>query len=195
MTSTHKPTTGSPDGQCRMSHLVFILTLFTAFFSGISQAGAAPEFFTRFGESGSAAGQINYGRGVAADPASGNVYLADEGNNRIDVFTAWGRFVKAWGWGVLDGAKEAQECTMASGCRAGVPGGGTGQLDGPNGVAIDSNGNVYVFEQRNLRVQKFDSSGHFILAFGGDVVAQGPGNSSNDEGQEITIAADRETSG
>lgn len=168
---------------------VSICFLFAMSLAGASPAAAAPEFFTRFGESGSGAGQLSFGRGIAADPVSGDVYVADEGNNRIDEYTAWGQFVRAWGWGVADGAREAQECTSASGCLMGLPGGGAGQLNGPNGVAIDSSGNVYVFERQNERVQKFDSSGHFILAFGGDVVAQGPDNSTNDETQEITVAA------
>jgi hypothetical protein len=37
------------------------------------------------------------------------------------------------------------------------------------GLAVDADGNVYVFEWINLRVQKFSPSGQFLLMFGGDV--------------------------
>ena len=136
-----------------------------------------------------AAGETTGPAGMAADPVSGHIYVADYFNKRISEFTAWGEFVKAWGWGVRDGSAEPQTCTVATTCRRGLPGGGAGQLDGPQGVALDSAGDVYVFESANLRVQKFDPEGNFLLAFGGDVVASGPGDSSNDEVQEIAIAA------
>jgi hypothetical protein len=152
-------------------------------------AAAAPEFFSRIGESGSGAGQLSEGRGVAADPVSGHVLVADWGNNRINEFTAWGEFVKAWGWGVRDGGKELQTCTEATGCLKGLAGGGNGQLRRPNGITVGPGGDVYVFERENQRVQKFDATGKFLLAFGGDVVANGPGNSASDEEQELTVAA------
>jgi hypothetical protein len=111
-------------------------------------------------------------RGIAVNPTSGNVYVADQQNSRIVELTAWGEFLRAWGWGVSDGSAELQVCTSAATCHTGIAGGGRGELTSPQGIAIDSAGNVYVAEgdvSKNRRVQKFDSEGHFILMFGGKV--------------------------
>src|SRR4051812_45792000 len=45
---------------------------------------------------------------IAVDEASGDVYILDSGNNRVERFDSHGTFVKAWGWGVATGAKELQ---------------------------------------------------------------------------------------
>lgn len=173
---------------------VSLLVLFTP------AAGAAPlpELLTQLSPGGSAtgsgAGEINYPRSVATSPVNGHVYVGDVNNARIDEFTAWGVFVRSWGWGVDTGAPEFQICTAASTCQAGIIGGGAGQLGGTfqgtlQGVAVDTSGYVYVFDHDNHRVQKFAPDGQFLLAWGGDVVAQGPGNSPTDEQQEIVVAA------
>jgi DNA-binding beta-propeller fold protein YncE len=135
---------------------------------------AQPPLFTHIPEdteSAAAAGQLNNPQAVASDPATGHIYVADQLNRRIDEFTAWGEFVKAWGWGVDTGAKELQTCTVASDCQAGLPGTGAGQFSLlPNGgVAVDSEGNVYAGDMENHRVEKFNSDGEFLLMFGGGV--------------------------
>lgn len=52
-----------------------------------------------------------------------------------------------------------------------TPFGSSGATDGkfnrPQGVAIDSSGNIWVVDKNNNRVQKFDESGKFLLQFGG----------------------------
>lgn len=49
----------------------------------------------------------------------------------------------------------------------GSEGEGAGQLDRPSGIAVDtSNGRLYVADAANGRVDVFDSSGNFIMAFG-----------------------------
>jgi WD40 repeat protein len=62
-----------------------------------------------------------------------------------------------------------EACTAESGCKAGTEGAGVGQLNAARGMAVDANGNVYLREVNNLRVQKFDSAGRFVLMFGGEV--------------------------
>lgn len=126
------------------------------------------------GIGGSGAGEMNFPGAVAASPVGeGHVYVADTSNERIDEFSAWGEFLQAWGWGVADGTPTSQKCTQASGCRAGVTGGGAGQFDdvGGAGIATDTSGDVYVGESGNHRVQKFDASGSFLLMFGRNVNA------------------------
>ncbi len=57
----------------------------------------------------------------------------------------------------------------------------------PSGAATDSNGNVYVADSYNDRIQKFDSSGNFLRAWGKDVVASGPDETG--AGFEICVVA------
>jgi DNA-binding beta-propeller fold protein YncE len=42
------------------------------------------------------------------------------------------------------------------------PGAGDGELNGPNDVAVDAEGNVYVADDVSHRVQKFDGSGNIL---------------------------------
>jgi DNA-binding beta-propeller fold protein YncE len=139
--------------------------------AGTSAARAADDLpkFWKACPVGSEAGECNIPRGVATDPDNGDLYVADQDNNRIVVLDVWGQFVRAWGWGVRDGAPELQVCDMASGCRAGTAGEGAGQLGTPQGVAVGTDGAVYVVDKQNHRVQKFDRAGHFLLMFGGGV--------------------------
>ncbi len=112
---------------------------------------------------GSGAGEPGAPVGVATDP-SGDVYVADANNNRIEEFSAAGAFIKAYGWGVSDGASQFETCTTT--CQAGIAGGGAGQLDSPQGVAIDSSGDVYVAAYYNERIDEFSAAGAFIKAYG-----------------------------
>ena len=50
-------------------------------------------------------------RGIAADPITGHVFVADMANQRVVEFDAWGQFVKAWGWGVRDGKGNCRAAT------------------------------------------------------------------------------------
>lgn len=84
----------------------FVVTFFacTAMLTAPSVlAEESPEELTQFGLTGTGAGQTTNPRGVASSPATGHVYVSDLQNQRIDEFTAWGEFVKAWGWGVVGG--------------------------------------------------------------------------------------------
>ena len=48
----------------------------------------------------------------------------------------------------------------------GSNGGGQGQFSGPHGIEVDDEGNVYVVDTGNNRVQKFNSDGEFLLTWG-----------------------------
>jgi DNA-binding beta-propeller fold protein YncE len=121
-------------------------------------------------ESGSGAGQCANPQGVATDFETGRLYVADRGNDRIDVFAANGAFLFAFGWRVSKAApaEEFQICTGLTGCQAGSSGAGDGQFDSPRQVAVDnyaaspSRHCVYVFDSGNLRVQKFCPAGDFV---------------------------------
>ena len=48
----------------------------------------------------------------------------------------------------------------------GAPGANDGQFSGTVGVATDVNGNVYVTDYGNDRIQKFDANGIFVAKWG-----------------------------
>jgi DNA-binding beta-propeller fold protein YncE len=86
---------------------------------------------------------FDYPEGVAVD-SSGNVYIADANNNRIQKFTSTGQFITKWG----------------------SSGSGDGEFYYPCGIAADSRGYVYVVDRSNARIQKFTSDGKFITKWG-----------------------------
>src|SRR5690242_8711573 len=75
---------------------------------------------------------------------------------------SWGR---AWGKGV-NGGSAFGICTVAASCFAGSSGGRGGAMNGPVGIATDAAGNVYVADVFTNRMEKFDSSGHWLRAWG-----------------------------
>ncbi|MBI1823722.1 MAG: 6-bladed beta-propeller [Nitrospirae bacterium] len=81
---------------------------------------------------------------IAVSPKD-EIYVADSYNNRVQVFTSDGKFLRKWGglgiWG--------------------------GRFRVASGIAFDPEGNVLVGDFYNNRVQKFDSAtGHFLGSFG-----------------------------
>ncbi|MGH2878059.1 MAG: hypothetical protein ACRDK4_00395 [Solirubrobacteraceae bacterium] len=140
---------------------------------GAGSASAQPTFG---GGPGEGAGQFVEAKGIALDQETGDVYLADRNNSRIDEFGPGGEFLRSWGWGVADGQNEFQTCgpdavlaTLT--CEAGHEDGGAGGISTPVGIAIDnsagpSHGDVYVEDRFNRRIDKFSASGEFLLAWG-----------------------------
>jgi tripartite motif-containing protein 71 len=96
-----------------------------------------------WGKTGTRTGQFYNPQGVAVD-SSGNAYVSDYGNHRIQKFNSNGKFITMWG---------------KTGTR-------TGQFYNPQGVAVDSSGNAYVSDYGNHRIQKFNSNGKFITMWG-----------------------------
>ena len=87
-----------------------------------------------------------------------------------------GTWERAWGKDVDTGLGAGFEiCTASASCKSGVSGGLGGELNTPTGVATDAAGNVYVADFANNRIQKFDSAGNFLRAWGRDVDTGGGG--------------------
>ncbi len=92
-------------------------------------------------------GTFNEPWGVAVGP-DGSVYVTDTWNHRVQKFSATGKFIKTWG-------------TFGQS--------GTGAVDsfyGPRGIAVDSQGRVFVSDTGNKRIVVFDADGNFITQFG-----------------------------
>jgi streptogramin lyase len=66
----------------------------------------------------------------------------------------------------LVGAADARAPFRAIGVWGG-PGAAPGQFNTPNGIAVDDRGHVYVADELNNRVQKFDSHGRLLAVLGG----------------------------
>ena len=114
-----------------------------------------------FGGVGAGAGQLSGPAGVAVSKASGDVYVVDSGNDRVERFDAKGEFIAVWGWGVKDGKQEFEVCER--GCRTGIPGAGKGQVDLPEAIAVDNSTSASDPSRGDLYVVADGRSGHAHL--------------------------------
>jgi DNA-binding beta-propeller fold protein YncE len=112
-------------------------------------------------------GQTEPASGVAVDPVTHDVYVADTNNHRVDEFEASGAFVRAWGWGV-GGGPGFEVCTLT--CVAGTSGSSPGEFESPMFVAVDTsehgNGDVYVGDSGDGIVSKFTAAGTLVESWG-----------------------------
>jgi DNA-binding beta-propeller fold protein YncE len=130
------------------------------------------------GVAGTGDGEFSDPTGIAVEASTGDVYVADTGNDRIDKLTASGRFVESWGYGVSDGAERPETCSAD--CRVGLPGTGPGQLVAPTAVAVDNSvesrdaerGDVYVLDGSRHVVDRFSPSGEFLGEITGISIAE-----------------------
>ena len=65
----------------------------------------------------------------------------------------------------------------------GSQGSGDGQLNFPDGIAVDEAGNVYVADRDNHRVQKFGADGRFLLTWG----SEGGGDGQFDRPRYVAV--------
>jgi hypothetical protein len=112
------------------------------------------------GVAGAAAGQLsdgNFDDGVSgvATNAVGDIFLADDTNNRVAQYAATPVFTRAWGFGVDTGANAFEECTTASGCQQGAASAGAGGLANPADLSVDSFGRVVVVDYQTDRVIRY----------------------------------------
>ncbi|MDO8478694.1 MAG: SMP-30/gluconolactonase/LRE family protein [Candidatus Rokubacteria bacterium] len=96
------------------------------------------------GERGEGPGQFLFPTYLAVDD-TGNLYVTDTLNSRVQVFDPDGKYVKT----------------------VGQRGSAWGMFDKPKGVALDSFGNVYVADGGWSNVQIFNPKGQVLLFFGG----------------------------
>jgi NHL repeat len=180
----------------RLARLLGLVAVFAfAFPAGSALAEPKGAFMIGTVDSGTSGGTFNGARDIAVNDATGDAYVVDDENHRIQRFSATGEFELAWGGDVVQGgAADAFEvCAVAADCQAGTPGGGNGLMDNPQGIAIDQDtGLVYVTDRDNRRINVYDADGVFQRALGWDVVVSGPGNDSTlpfDE-FEVCVPAD-----
>jgi uncharacterized protein YjdB len=90
---------------------------------------------------------------VAAD-AAGNVYIADQGNQRIRKVNTSGIISTVAGNGGYGFSGDGGQATAA-------------HLYSPSGIAVDASGNLYITDYNNLRIRKVNTSG-IISTFAGN---------------------------
>jgi NHL repeat len=136
------------------------------------------------GTSGAAGGQFAtstaFGGGIAVAPATGDVFVADPTNRRVQEFESDGDFLRLWGFDVVstgpgndldtdgagpDLADQFEICVPANGdvCKSGLTTAGTDNgrfgLNQPVHIAVDSAGIVYASDSNSSnRVMRFDTT-------------------------------------
>ncbi len=108
--------------------------------------------------------------GVAVDRENRFIYVADTGNDVVDVFDADNfKFLRRIG-------KPSRKHDQTE----------PGLFSLPEGVAVDTDGNLYVTDTFNDRVEMFDADGRFISTFG----KNGDGPADLDRPKGIAIDCD-----
>jgi DNA-binding beta-propeller fold protein YncE len=160
--------------------VALMLTIITC--ASIPFASAQINYVRKFGSLGSADGNFNYPGYLALD-ASGNIYVSDRNNNRVEKFDNAGNFLAKSGYinmplgvavdknsnyiYVLTSSNiiklSSSLSSIATYCSSGS---NPGQLNNPRCITVDQTGNLYVTDFGNSRVEKFNSNGQLLLNFG-----------------------------
>jgi DNA-binding beta-propeller fold protein YncE len=114
---------------------------------------AAGDFLSEIGEEGEGDGQFRFPVDIAI--SENNLYATDNSNHRVQQFDLEGNFVRAWGSACK--LSQSDQCLQSN---------GAGEFQRPFGIAVDINGNVYVADQSNHRIQIFSPTGEFLVQFG-----------------------------
>ena len=101
---------------------------------------------------------LYYAEGLAMD-AAGNLFIADEGNNRIRKVDANGIITTVAGNGTEGYSGDGSAATNA-------------WLYYPLGVSFDACGNLYIADSGNARIRKVDTSGTITTVAGGGTANQ-----------------------
>ena len=142
-------------------------------------------------------GTLGVGRGEFSDPwgvvveqISGNIYVTDQSNNRVEVFNGEAEYLSEFGSDKMKSPlciaiyKDRVFVTQnGGGCllvydlngqfikQVGTPGSKEGQFTNPRGIAINNtNGDIYVCDYSNHRIQIFSNDYSYRSQFGGSIL-------------------------
>lgn len=137
------------------------------------------KFLFKFGNKSYGVGEIRKPSGVAVAP-NGNIYVADRGASKILIFDSKGKFIKEWlemmplipriangkfyltTYGHIAIYNLEGDLLEKWGKRGRAP----GEFDFPNGIAISKDGNIYVSDGNNTRLQAFSPKGDILWTVG-----------------------------
>ena len=128
---------------------LFVADFYNQRIQQLDAKGAFIRQWGTLGETGVWAGEFNYPTDVAIAP-DGTFYVADGYNDRIQVFSPNGDFSHKWGGPLA----------------MNIFGSFNGWFATVTGISIGPQGNVFVADFYNDRVQKFRPDGEFLNAFG-----------------------------
>ncbi len=162
----------------------------------------------KIGARGSEPGMLKNPRGLAADN-SGNIWVADTSNDRLQKFNSEGTLLQIIGRNgsadgefkspsgvavsakgnivVADTGNRRIQVLSAKGVFLGAfgrPGKQDGQFSEPVGVAVDSSESIYVVDRGNNRISRFDNSGNLLWAAGKE--GKQPGELADPDGIAVT---------
>ena len=165
----------SPDGRLYVAdegnHRISVFDTAGTFLFSFGQRGGV------FDEAGNFLGNERTGSlferpaGVAVGP-SGNVYVADTWNFRVQVFTPQGEFLRSWGQRGEFGFNAATAPEDA--------------FWAPRAIAVDSQERVYVADTGNKRIRVYTAEGQHLM----DIGSGGSGVGQLDEPVGLAISPD-----
>jgi DNA-binding beta-propeller fold protein YncE len=126
----------------------------------------------QWGTQAPALGQFLSPSGVAVDN-SGSIYVADSGNNRIQKLAPNGESIAQYGG--MEPPRSSNVLSFPSGLTLSMhwdcfscewPTMPPGHFHQPQGLAIDSQGNIYVADRGNHRIQKLSATGEPLAQWG-----------------------------
>jgi uncharacterized protein (TIGR03437 family) len=155
-----------------------IMTTFAG--DGTISPGGGPSAYGDGGPATSA--QLHLPMGVAVDK-SGNVYIADSGDNTIREVTADGNIATIAGDSFPSYQGDAGLAIKA-------------ELHGPEDVAVDSSGNIYIADTQNAYIRKVTSDGNInYIAGDGSIGFTGDGGYATSAGLIAPFALAVDSSG
>lgn len=129
------------------------------------------DYLGQFGSAGSDSGQFSAWIQEIAIDRRGDIWVSDRNQNRVMKFDASGNFLLGIGQGqVWASPSAAPSPALASTANQG--------FTYPAGIACDAENNLYVADQGNYRVLKFNPYGVFLLGIGYGSLWQAPATAS-----------------
>ncbi|MHB8260539.1 MAG: NHL domain-containing protein [Bacteroidia bacterium] len=114
--------------------------------AGIITTIAGTGTATYSGDGGQASvAELNFPSGVCLD-AAGNLYIADQSNNRIRKINTAGVISTFVGNGTAGSSGDMGQATVA-------------EINAPFGVVFDASGNLYIADRSNQRIRKVNTTG------------------------------------
>jgi DNA-binding beta-propeller fold protein YncE len=124
------------------------------------------ELAWQIGSCGAGDDQFNAPRGVAVDPTTGDVFVADTGNARMVRLNDQGQVVSAWG----------------------AAGEGPDQFQEPVDLVVEPAGTVLVLDAVNQRLLRFAPDGEFQTTFGAELTFYRPRGLGMDAAGQLAVA-------